>query len=59
MYEKTEEEMIEQLESIKKACDGKVRYSVRLDGIAILSTEEQCMAKLAEWTKAAKQVFPG
>jgi uroporphyrinogen-III decarboxylase len=59
MYEKTEEEMIKQLEDIKKTCDGKVRYSVRLDGIAILSTEEQCMAQLAEWTKAAKQVFPG
>jgi uroporphyrinogen-III decarboxylase len=59
MYEKTEEEMIKQLEGIKKICEGKVRYSVRLDGIAILSTEEQCMTKLAEWTKAAKQVFPG
>jgi uroporphyrinogen-III decarboxylase len=59
MYDKTEEQMIKQLEDIKKICDGKIRYSVRLDGIAILSTEEQCRTKVAEWTKAAKRVFPG
>ena len=59
MYEKNEEEMVLQLAEIKQACDGKVRYSVRLDGIAVLSTQKECLEKLSMWNRAAKLVFPG
>ncbi len=59
MYEKTFDEMVSQLNEIKDACDGKVRYSVRCDGIAVLFSEEECLSKMKEWERAAKQVFPG
>ena len=59
MYEKTESEMIAQLTDIRAACDGRVRYSVRCDGIAVLSDRENCMDKMREWNRAALEVFPG
>ncbi len=58
MYDKMEEEMREQLRGIRNLCDGKVRYSVRCDGIAILNSQEECMQKMKEWNRAAKEVFP-
>ena len=57
MYEKDEEQMAGQLEEIKQACDGNVRYSVRLDGIAVLSSQQECLEKVAAWNRAAKKVF--
>ena len=59
MYEKTEAEMRAQLEGIKAACDGRIRYQVRCDGIAVLDTVEGCLEKVAEWGRAAGHVFPG
>ena len=59
MYEKSEEEMCDQLESIKDVCDGRVRYQVRCDGIAVLNTIEECLEKVAQWGRAAQRVFPG
>jgi hypothetical protein len=59
MYEKSEPEMVAQLAEIKAACDGRVRYSVRCDGIAVLSTIDDCLVKIGEWNRAAKAVFGG
>lgn len=57
MHEKTKEQMTEQLQEIKNACDGKVKYSVRCDGIAVLDTQEECMTKMKQWCEAATEVF--
>jgi len=59
MYEKSFEEMRAQLLDIRNACDGKVRYEVRCDGIAVLNSEEEMMRKIGEWSRAAREVFPG
>jgi hypothetical protein len=59
MYGRTESEMETQLAGIQDLCDGRVRYSVRCDGIAILDTEEECMRKIGEWSRAAGKVFHG
>ena len=57
MYEKTELQMIDQLQNIKGICDNKVKYSVRCDGIAVLNTKEETIYKMKQWNNAAKQVF--
>jgi uroporphyrinogen-III decarboxylase len=57
MHEKTQAQMERQLAAIKEACDGRVRYSVRCDGIAVISTVEACLLKIKEWNAAATKVF--
>lgn len=57
MYEKTSQQMEEHLLGIKSICDGKVKYSVRCDGIGVLFTIDECISKMNEWCKVAKQVF--
>lgn len=59
MYGRTESEMEAQLTGIRDLCDGRVRYSVRCDGIAVLDTQEECMRKIREWSRAAEKVFHG
>lgn len=59
IYERNEEEMRQKLQSIKDICDGKVRYSVRADGFAILHSVEFCLEKIRLWNKVAEVVFPG
>lgn len=59
VYERTESEMREKLQSIKDACDGKVRYSVRADGFGIIDTVEKAMNKITLWNRVASEVFPG
>jgi uroporphyrinogen-III decarboxylase len=57
MYEKTEEEMRTHLAEIKKQCEGRVKYAVRCDGIAIMGGKEHCLKKIGEWGRAAADVF--
>ena len=57
MYEKTPEQMEADLRNIKNICDGKVKYQVRLDGIAVLQTVDQMLEKVSEWRDAADRVF--
>jgi uroporphyrinogen-III decarboxylase len=59
MYGRSEPEMEAQLQSIRALCEGRVRYSVRCDGIAVLDTEDECMRKIHDWSKAARNVFHG
>lgn len=56
MYEKTPDEMKAQLVDIKNKCDGKVKYAVRCDGIAILQDKEHCLRKIGEWGDAARSL---
>ncbi len=57
MFEKTEEEMEEDLRSIKDACEGKVKYQVRMDGIAIFKDIDFTLNKINTWKKVAERVF--
>jgi hypothetical protein len=59
VYESSEVQMREKLLSIKKACDGKVRYSVRADGFGVVDTVENAMRQIRLWNKVASEVFPG
>ena len=57
MYEKTSEQMEAQLLEIKDICEGKVKYSVRCDGIGVIDTIDECTSKMKDWCKVAKMVF--
>jgi hypothetical protein len=59
VYESSEEQMREKLLSIKSACDGMIRYSVRADGFGIVDTVEKAMQKIKMWNRVALEVFPG
>lgn len=59
VYDKDEEGMRQKLQYIKSICDGKIRYSVRADGLAILTTIEENLTKINLWSKVASEVFPG
>ena len=45
------------LQSIKAACDGKVRYAVRADGFQIVRSVEHDLKKIRQWNDAAIEVF--
>ena len=57
LYDKTEEEMEADLQAIKDLCEGKVKYQVRMDGIAILKNKEHTLEKIETWKRVAKKVF--
>jgi len=57
MYETTYEEKVADLQKIKDMCEGKVRYQVRCDGIAPLTTIDNMLEKVDEWGRAATEVF--
>lgn len=59
IYEKTEEEMKRKLLDIREICDGRIRYSVRADGLALFNSMEFTMDKIRQWNNAAMEVFPG
>jgi len=57
MYEKNYDEKVADLQHIKDLCEGKVRYQIRMDGIAAMSTIDDMLDKVNEWQRAAKFVF--
>ena len=57
MYEKTPDQMVKQLARIREICEGKVRYSVRCDGIAVLHTKEETLKKMDDWCRAARRAL--
>jgi hypothetical protein len=59
IYDRSEIEMRQKLEMIKSECEGKVRYSVRADGLAVLNSIEFTLDKIDLWKKVAWDVFPG
>jgi len=59
VYEASEGQIRQKLEYIRSVCEGKIRYSVRADGLAILTTIEEDLAKVNLWSKIASEVFPG
>jgi uroporphyrinogen-III decarboxylase len=59
VYDASEEQIRQKLEHIKIICDGKIKYSVRADGLAILNSIEEDLAKINLWSKVAKEIFPG
>ena len=58
LFDKDYDQMVADLERIKSICEGKIRYQIRMDGIAIFKNQEFTMQKVKEWVKAANQVFP-
>lgn len=59
VYEKNTVETKDKLKSIKDMCEGKIRYSVRADGFAILNSIEFSLKKIREWNNIAREVFSG
>ena len=59
VYDASEEQIRQNLEHIKNICDGKIKYSVRADGLAILNSIEEDLAKINLWSKVASEIFPG
>ena len=57
VYDSTPDEMRAKLQSIKAACDGKVRYAVRADGFQIVRSVEHDLKKIRQWNDAAIEVF--
>lgn len=59
VYDASEGQVRQKLEHIKNICDGKIKYSVRADGLAILNSIEEDLAKINLWSKVASEIFPG
>ena len=57
VYDRTGEEMRAKLQSIRRACEGSVRYAVRADGFQIAHNVQDDLAKVREWNEAAIEVF--
>lgn len=57
VYDRTPDEMRQKLQSIKNACEGKVKYAVRADGFQILRSVAEDLASIRTWNEAAMDVF--
>jgi hypothetical protein len=57
VYDQTDEGMRATLQSIKDACEGRVKYAVRADGFQIVRGVEEDLSRIRRWNAAAADVF--
>ncbi len=52
-----EKRMEEKLRTIKETCQDRIAYTVRADGLQLLYTLEEDIAKIKDWSQIARKLF--